>query len=95
MLYGAGCVEQRGGRAERFRGNVDEHAARVRDVAEVGEQALAWVLTGGEDHALAATFPRGVALPSRWTVIGEVRQGRGVLVDGQAWVGQAGWDHFI
>jgi len=59
------------------------------------EQALAWVLTGGEDHALAATFPRGVALPSRWTVIGEVRQGRGVLVDGQAWVGQAGWDHFI
>ena len=32
--------------------------------------ALAWVLTGGEDHALAATFPPGTALPSRWTVIG-------------------------
>jgi len=58
------------------------------------EQALAWVLTGGEDHALVATFPRGVGLPPRWTVIGEVRQGRGVLVDGEAWVGQAGWDHF-
>ena len=58
------------------------------------EQALAWVLTGGEDHALAATFPRGVALPPRWTVIGEVRQGRGVLVDGEGWTGQAGWDHF-
>ena len=51
------------------------------------EQALAWVLTGGEDHALVATFPRGVALPPRWTVIGEVRQGRGVLVDGEGWAG--------
>ena len=60
--------------------------------------ALAWVLTGGEDHALAATFPPGTALPSRWTVIGEVREapeGAGVLgVDGQAWAGPAGWDHF-
>jgi thiamine-monophosphate kinase len=40
---------------------------------------LAWVLTGGEDHALAATFPRHVALPPRWTVIGEV------LPRGGAW----------
>ena len=58
------------------------------------EQALGWVLTGGEDHALAATFPPGVKLPPRWAVIGEVRQGRGVLVDGEGWTGQAGWDHF-
>jgi len=56
--------------------------------------ALAWVLTGGEDHALAATFPPGVALPPRWTVIGEVFAGQGVLVDGQPWAGPAGWDHF-
>jgi thiamine-monophosphate kinase len=64
--------------------------------------ALAWVLTGGEDHALAATFPPGTALPSRWTVIGDVREapeGAGVLVgavlvDGRAWAGPAGWDHF-
>ncbi len=58
------------------------------------DQAIRWVLTGGEDHALVATFPPGVALPPRWTVIGEVRQGRGVLVDGESWAGQAGWDHF-
>ena len=61
-------------------------------------QALAWVLTGGEDHALAATFPPSTALPSRWTVIGEVQTGPGseysVLVDGQPWVGSGGWDHF-
>jgi thiamine-monophosphate kinase len=56
--------------------------------------ALRWVLSGGEDHALVATFPPGVALPSRWTVIGEVCEGHGVVVDGQAWAGEAGWDHF-
>jgi len=60
--------------------------------------ALAWVLTGGEDHALAATFPPGVALPARWRLIGEVRagpgDGYGILVDGQPWTGPAGWDHF-
>jgi thiamine-monophosphate kinase len=55
---------------------------------------LTWVLTGGEDHALAATFPPATALPPRWTVIGEVLVGQGVLVDGQPWTGSAGWDHF-
>ncbi|HWN61448.1 MAG TPA: thiamine-phosphate kinase [Streptosporangiaceae bacterium] len=69
------------GRTER--GSTPEHAA-----------ALAWVLTGGEDHALAATFPPGTALPPRWTVVGQVSEGLGVLVDGQAWAGEAGWDHF-
>jgi len=61
------------------------------------QDALRWVLAGGEDHALAATFPPGTALPSRWEVIGEVREGHGtpgVTVDGRAWAGSAGWDHF-
>ncbi len=57
-------------------------------------EALSWVLTGGEDHALAATFPPGTALPPRWRVIGQVRPGQGMLVDGQPWAGAAGWDHF-
>jgi thiamine-monophosphate kinase len=57
-------------------------------------RALAWVLTGGEDHALAATFPPGTALPSRWTTIGTVHAGQGVLVDGREWAGPPGWDHF-
>jgi thiamine-monophosphate kinase len=56
--------------------------------------ALTWVLSGGEDHPLAATFKPDVALPPRWRVIGEVRTGEGVLVDGQPWTGSAGWDHF-
>jgi thiamine-monophosphate kinase len=55
---------------------------------------LSWMLTGGEDHALAATFPPGVRLPARWTVLGEVRRGGGVTVDGRPWPGRAGWDHY-
>ena len=58
------------------------------------DAALGWMLTGGEDHPLAATFPPGAALPSRWTVIGEVREGQGVVVDGQPWTRSPGWDHF-
>lgn len=53
-----------------------------------------WMLTGGEDHALAATFPPGTRLPARWTVIGHVRAGQGVRVDGQPFRGPAGWEHF-
>jgi thiamine-monophosphate kinase len=59
--------------------------------------ALTWVLTGGEDHALVAAFPPDRRLPSRWTVIGTVRQAPGdaaVVLDGQPWHGLPGWDHF-
>jgi thiamine-monophosphate kinase len=55
---------------------------------------LDWVLTGGEDHALAATFPPGRALPPYWTVIGRVRAGQGVLVNGSTVTGRTGWNHF-
>lgn len=53
-----------------------------------------WVLGGGEDHALAATFPSGVELPDRWRVIGQVVERPGVRVDGQEWHGSAGWDSY-
>jgi len=67
------------------------------DSAEPGglSRPLVWMLTGGEDHALVATFPPGTVLPAHWTVIGQVRQGRGVRVDGQVFLGRPGWDHFI
>jgi thiamine-monophosphate kinase len=54
--------------------------------AALGGDPLAWVLTGGEDHALVATFPPGVGLPAGWTTIGSVHEatgeGPGVRVDG-------------
>jgi thiamine-monophosphate kinase len=57
------------------------------------------MLTGGEDHALAATFPPGLALPAHWTVVGTVAapdraRAGAVLVDGQVLTGPGGWDHF-
>jgi len=54
---------------------------------------LDYMLAGGEDHALAATFPAGTALPPEWTVVGTVAEGRGVTVDGAA-PELPGWDHF-
>ncbi len=34
-----------------------------------------WMLTGGDDHALLATFPAGTALPAGFTLIGRVTAG--------------------
>ncbi len=55
---------------------------------------LGWMLTGGEDHALAATFPAGTQLPARWSVIGAITVGRGVRVDGESSRAHSGWNHF-
>lgn len=55
---------------------------------------MQWLLTGGEDHALAATFPPDVDLPMAWSVIGRVEDGEGVLVDGVAFAGPGGWRSF-
>jgi thiamine-monophosphate kinase len=60
----------------------------------LGSRWQDWVLAGGEDHALAATFPAHAVLPPGWHAVGNVIAGHGVLVDGAPWEGPAGWDHF-
>ena len=56
--------------------------------------ALDWILTGGEDHAFAATFPTPLDVPSGWKLIGKVNAGTpGVLLNGQP-IETKGWDHF-
>jgi thiamine-monophosphate kinase len=64
-------------------------ADKLRDVASaLGGDALGWALTGGEDHALVATFPREDVVPVDWVVCGEVRAGTGsVTVDADRWGG--------
>lgn len=59
-----------------------------------GVDPVAFMLSGGDDHALLATFPAGTPLPEGWSVIGEVREGEGVTVDGAPWTGETGWTHF-
>ena len=52
-----------------------------------------WVLAGGEDHALVATFPGPP--PAAWRVIGQVLDGPPrVLIDGERWHGDSGWQSF-
>lgn len=67
---------------------------RLREVgAALNVDPLVWTLTGGDDYALAATFPTRTALPEPWRVIGVVSEGEGVRVDGHRWpVG--GHEHF-
>lgn len=65
--------------------------------AATGKDALGFVLTGGDDHALLATFPAGTELPEGWHAIGAVTaadEGPGVTVDGGAYDGALGWSHF-
>ena len=68
--------------------------ALVSAAARLGTDWREWALAGGEDHALAATFPEEATLPESWTVIGSARTGAGILVDSKPWSGDAGWDHF-
>ena len=81
---------------------IDVESARL-DVAEPqsvvaaavgGGDPLTFILTGGDDHALIATFaPSDV--PEGWQVIGTVSDGDPtVTVDGAPWEGGSGWRHF-
>ncbi|TVX98165.1 thiamine-phosphate kinase [Mycolicibacterium porcinum] len=76
------------------RGLLDSDRREVADAAAaVGADPWEWVLGGGEDHALAATFPG--AVPPGWRAIGRVVDGPAtVLVDGAPWAGNAGWQSF-
>ncbi|SMF28817.1 thiamine-phosphate kinase [Cellulosimicrobium cellulans J1] len=62
------------------------------------DRAEGWVLSGGEDHALLATFPAHATLPAGFRAIGIVRpaddDGAGVRLDGAVPHRAPGWDHF-
>ncbi|GAA5122938.1 thiamine-phosphate kinase [Alloalcanivorax gelatiniphagus] len=62
--------------------------------AALGADPLQFILAGGDDHALLATFPDVASVPAGWQVVGEVLEGHGVTVDGAAHEGPAGWTHF-
>ena len=71
-------------------------AALSEAAAIVGGSARDWVLAGGEDHGMLATFPAGAALPEPFRAIGRVlpRGKNPVEVTGGMPHGSSGWDHF-
>jgi thiamine-monophosphate kinase len=68
--------------------------AKLREVgAALNVDPQVWLFTGGDDYALAASFPKQTVLPEAWTVIGVVTDGEGVRVDGRRWPA-GGHEHF-
>lgn len=100
LIADLGHVATASGVVVDLRSDSLEVPRRLVDVgAALGADPRHWLLTGGDDHALAATFPPGVLLPFGWVRIGSVLSpGTAeptVLVDGRHYDGgAAGWDHF-
>lgn len=95
LLADAGHLAADSGVAVNVNSAALEVPRRLAEVASaLGADPLHWVLTGGEDHALLASFPAGIELPAGWSPIGVVYEGHGVTVDGRAYEGPAGWEHF-
>lgn len=68
--------------------------------AALGVDPMAFILTGGDDHTMLATFPPGASLPKEFSRIGEVTErvgepdGPAVTVDGAPYEGETGHAHF-
>jgi thiamine-monophosphate kinase len=98
-----GLLADLGHVAERSRVSIDvrrsafEIAETLQAVAAAtGSDPYKLILTGGEDHALAATFAAD-DVPDGWTVIGSVGAADpepGVTVDQQTWDEGRGWEHY-
>ncbi|PZG13268.1 thiamine-phosphate kinase [Micromonospora craterilacus] len=95
LLADLGHVAKASGVAVDIDRDAFEVPPQMRDAAQaLGVDPYTWLLAGGDDHALAATFPPATALPEGWRAIGRVAEGSGVTVDGSPFDGPAGWDHF-
>lgn len=70
--------------------------APLKDTATAfSSDPLSWVLTGGDDHSLVATFPPDMPLPPSFTRIGLAVEGAPtVTVDAEEFLGYGGWQHF-
>ncbi len=83
--------------------NVDTSAFELADPmhavgSALGVDPMQFILGGGDDHALAATFPKGTDLPEGFVVIGSVMAagelGTVVTVDNAEYEGPTGHTHF-
>lgn len=96
LVSDLGHVAAASGVAVRLDSDAFHVPQEFKDTARaLNADPLQWLLTGGDDHALAATFPADVDLPMAWSVVGRVEAGEGVVVDGEPWTGRpGGWRSF-
>jgi thiamine-monophosphate kinase len=94
LVVDLGHVAEASGVRIDLRRDALEPAAKLRDVSSaLNADPMMWVLGGGDDYALVATFPNETRLPDSWQVVGMVNEGSGVRVDGLRWA-HAGHQHF-
>jgi thiamine-monophosphate kinase len=99
LLADLGHVAQASGVLIDLRRDAFEVAEPLQAVAAAtGADPYTFIFTGGDDHALAATFATAESVPQGWLVVGRVEVAdhdqTGVLVDGAVWETSAGFDHF-
>ena len=99
LLADLGHVAQASGVVIDLRRDAFDVAEPLEAVAAAtGSDPYNFIFTGGDDHALAATFPSLDAIPAGWLVVGDVGPAdddqADVLVDGAVWESAAGFDHF-
>ena len=106
LLADIGHVAHDSGVAIDIRRDAFELAEPMQAVGSaLGVDPMQFILGGGDDHAIVATFPADIALPDGFTPIGAVAASEGgsgeagvepgaVTVDGAAYDGATGWKHF-
>lgn len=95
LVADVGHIAEASGVAVDVESAAFEVAEPLRAVgAALGADPMRFILTGGDDHALVATFPAATPLPEGWTRFGLVSEGVGVTVDGEVLEGPAGHVHF-
>jgi thiamine-monophosphate kinase len=95
LVADAGHIASDSGVAIDIERGAFELADPMRAVGSaLGVDPMQFILGGGDDHAILATFPAGTTLPEGFTAIGTVAEGDGVTVDGEAYDGPTGWTHF-
>lgn len=95
LLADLGHVADASGVAIDVRAAAFEIAEPLQAVgAALGVDPLSFILTGGDDHTLVATFGPDAELPAGFTVIGQVADGSGVTIDGTTYEGETGHAHF-
>jgi thiamine-monophosphate kinase len=99
LLADVGHIAADSGVAVDIRRDAFELAEPMHAVGSaLGVDPMQFILGGGDDHAIVATFPPDTALPEGFRAIGSVTDpgdaGPVVTVDGASYDGPTGWKHF-